>query len=130
MRLNSSVSSLTVETLLKTPTIPEIIRAMFLKSVGQMRTNEEVMWREVAARLTLDAFGVTPEATRVFDGMDAIKFNRYRDVVKSARRWFTKRQNADDVAEVFGCWNGDAELVLREVAALPPLQIPQFKKAA
>jgi len=58
--------------------VPIIIKRMF-RGANDPQTNEERMWRERAARMTLDALGFTNLA---------VKPLRHNDAVRYARRWF------------------------------------------
>lgn len=124
-----SSSAFAVETLLKSDPIPEAIKHSFRRTVGRMQSGEEVLWREVSARMTLDAFGITPECTRVFDGMSAYKFSCYRKVVMEARNWFLSRFEAADAEQVFERWGGDLEKVRALVRSLGAVCEPQNMRA-
>jgi hypothetical protein len=124
-----STSGLAVETLLKSDVIPEKIKHSFRRTVGCMQSGEEVVWREVSARMTLDAFGITPECTRVFDGMSAYKFTCYRKIVMEARTWFTSRFEAVDCEEVFVRWGGNLDTVRAFVRNLEAVTEPQNMRA-
>lgn len=125
---NHSSSALAVETLLKAKTLPDSVKLSFRRSIGNLHSTEEIMWREVAARMTLDAFGITPEATKIFDGMNEARFKSYQRTVQDARRWFRSKFEAADADEVFALWNGDIDPVRRAVLALAPMRAPAIMR--
>ncbi len=120
-----STSALAVETLLRSNMVPDTIKIVFRRTVGQMKTAEEMLWREVAARMTLDALGITPEAIKVFDGMSKQRYDAYARTVREARRWFLSRFESADADEVFSLWNGDVFPVRNEIAKLGPVVAPK-----
>ncbi len=58
--------------------VPTIIKGVF-SQVDDPNTPEEKLWRERAARMTLDALGYTHITTKPM---------RHNDTVRYARRWF------------------------------------------
>lgn len=58
--------------------IPPIVKRMFL-NIEEPKSNEERLWRERAARMTLDALGHTNLT---------VKPKRHNYAVRYARRWF------------------------------------------
>ena len=119
-----STTSFATETLLKQGSVPEEIKHVFRRTVGRMKSAEQVLWREVAARMTLDALGITPEVINVTDGMQRRKYVDYERVVNSARRWLTSNRDAQDADEVFFICDVDIAPVRRAIAALPKLVEP------
>lgn len=75
---------MSMRALLHNPRIPVRARNAFAQAIVST-SSEQVLWREAAARHTLDAFGVV--------GQDE------KDVVVSARKWFAECY--DDVHLLF-----------------------------
>lgn len=117
-----TVTSLATEIVARHETIPAHVKKPFLRSVGRAKTTEQMLWREVAARMVLDAFGITPETTVVYDGIDRYRFARYRTAVLSARAWF--RDSGADVEQVFEMAGVDLGPIIGAIDALPPLPVP------
>jgi hypothetical protein len=114
-----TMSSYAMETLQKHTDLPHSIRRAFLMPDSQMLTSEIMLWREVAARATLDAFGLTPEVVTITDSMRQDKLFAYCRVVTDARKWFDT-QDADDVFELAGF---DVKPVRAEIVKLPKLKL-------
>ena len=124
-----SITSLATETLAKQSGVPATVRKAFVRTVGHATSGEQMLWREVAARMTLDALGITPEVITVSDGMDMANYRRYAKVVMAARRWFGPRLSSFENSEmVFSLAGVDSAPVRRAILALPPLKVPQTKK--
>lgn len=120
---SGSSTSLATETLVKQTFLPEEVRRPFVRSVGYALSTEQMLWREVAARMTLDACGVTPETINVTDEMDKYRYARYRRAVLSARSWFmSSRTDSDMVFEMAGV---DIFPVRMAVSRLPALTAPK-----
>lgn len=122
-------TGLATEVLLKnTALIPEEVRKAFRLSLGTLTCAEEAMWRDVAARATLDAFGVIYEGAKVKAGMHFRDWLGYARIVTDARQWFTTMDAFDTMgvtaALVFQIANVDLKPVQRAVEALAPLQEP------
>lgn len=121
-------TNLATETLVRHDRLPDEARRAFRRTIGHAKSMEQMMWREVAARLTLDAFGITPEAVNIFDGMDKSSYKEYARAVVEARVWFRKRQDSELVFELAGVY--DFEIVRNAVMALPPLVEPKNMRIA
>ena len=117
-----TVTSLSTEIIARQDTLPEDIKRPFLRAVGRAKSTEQMLWREVAARMVLDAFGLTPETTTIYDGMDRFRYARYRRAVLAARAWF--RDSGEDVEQVFDMAGVELAPILGEISRLPPLPIP------
>ena len=87
-----------------------------------------MMWREVAARMTLDALGITPEVITIFEGMEKANYKRFEKTVMEARNWFARKQRDSEL--VFELAGVDAAPIKRVVAALPPLRAPKNLRLA
>lgn len=120
-----TVTSLTVEALVKNPTIPAVVRSAFSRTVGYAQSSEHMMWREVAARLTLDAFGIVPGLMGNPESMTQDAFTRCNRVVRAARRWFNTDPDSELVFDMAGV---EIEPVARLVRTLPPLACPVIVK--
>ncbi|MDR5729856.1 MAG: hypothetical protein RB191_20785 [Terriglobia bacterium] len=121
-----SITSLATETLAKQSGVPATVRMAFVRTVGHATSGEQMLWREVAARMTLDALGITPEVITVSDRMDMANYRRYAKVVCDARVWFGRKQRDSEL--VFELAGVDMAPVRRAILALPPLKVPQTKK--
>lgn len=75
---------MSVRRLIVIVTVPLIVKKVFHKA-EEPTTNEERLWRERAARMTLDALGHTNLT---------VKPKRHNETVRYARRWF--RQMFED----------------------------------
>lgn len=69
---------MSVRRLIAIVAVPIIVKKVFHKA-GEPLTSEERLWRERAARMTLDALGHTNLT---------VKPKRHNDAVRYARRWF------------------------------------------
>lgn len=69
---------MSIRRLIAIVTVPIIVKKVFYKA-KEPSTNEERLWRERAARLTLDALGHTNLT---------VKPKRHNEAVRYARRWF------------------------------------------
>jgi len=118
-----TVTSLSTEIIARQDDLPEAIKRAFTRTVGRAKSCEQMMWREVAARMVLDAYGLTPETVRVYDGMDRFRYARYRTAVLSARAWF--RDSGEDVEQVFDMAGVELAPVLGSIRMLPPLLVPK-----
>lgn len=123
-----SLTSLATETLLKQSTVPMEIKHAFRRTVGFMQSSEQMLWREVAARMTLDALGITPEAITVFEGMEKANYKRFERTVLDARAWFERKQRDSEL--VFELSGVDSRPVRRVIDALPALMAPENLRAA
>ncbi len=123
-----SITSLATETLIKQAGIPEEAKAAFRRTVGYAKSVEQIMWREVAARMTLDALGITPEVITIFEGMEKANYKRFEKTVTEARVWFARKQRDSEL--VFELAGVDAAPVKRVIAALPPLRAPKNLRLA
>lgn len=124
-----STTSLATEILLKQPMVPEAIKRVFRHAVGGALSSDEMLWREVASRMTLDALGYTPETINVKDGMEERRFDNYRRTVNAARRWFMSRYEQADSDAVFEFCGIDITPVRSHVASLAPVVVPATLKA-
>lgn len=71
-------------------TVPQVIKEVF-RRISSPRTPEEHLWRERAARMTLDALGYTNLT---------VKPDEHNETVRYARRWFKRLYvNHPDIAE-------------------------------
>lgn len=89
--------------------IPFEVRKAFGVS-GIDKTPERLLWRDVAARLTLDAYGIT--------GMSRKDKSEYRELllaIGEAQAWF--RNDYDEVKLVFALANVEMESVRSAVLA-------------
>lgn len=118
----TSQTSLATEAIIKRPDIPTEIRGCFRRSLGCATSGEDMLWREVAARLTLDALGILTSATAPYEGMDRSQFHRYKRDVEQARHWFLHQKI--DCVEVFAMGNVDLDPVVHVVKLLPPVRVP------
>ena len=89
------------------PEIPERIKRAFT-SGGVLQTPEQELWRERAARMTLDALGFTNLT---------VKKREHNEVVTYARRWF--RGFYDDPADDTPVDNVEATFDYAGVALVP-----------
>lgn len=121
-----SATSLATETLLKQTGISEDIKRAFRCTVGHAKSVEQMLWREVAARMTLDALGITPEVITIFEGMDRANYKRYERTVMEARIWFGRKPRDSEM--VFELAGVDDVPVRRAVLALPPLEAPKHMR--
>lgn len=80
-----------VDDVLQAESIPEAVKRAFWLADPPL-CNEQILWREVAARLILDAVGMTPS-------WEANDDMAHRRVVFEARQWL--RDESEDVREVF-----------------------------
>lgn len=112
------------------PEVPEEAKRPFRRTLGNISSNEEQMWREVAARMTLDALGFTPEVINVTDGMDKWRYSYYRGTVAKARTWFKSAKDREDRMTVFDLCGVELEPVQRCIASLPPITEPAFLRQA
>jgi len=117
-----TVTSLAVEIIARHESLPEDVKTPFLRSVGRAKSTEQMLWREVAARMVLDAFGITPETTTVYDGMEYYRYKRYEKTVNNARAWF--RNSGADVEQVFEMAVVDLGPILGALNELRPLTPP------
>lgn len=91
---------MSVNTLTETGIIPREIKKAFITAPPAV-SPEEMLWRNVAARMCLDAYGTTLVKTDFEHGQ----------VIRQARRWF-RSQYADDVFSMAGI---DFARVLKQV---------------
>jgi hypothetical protein len=123
-----SITSLATETLLKQASVPEGVKHTFRRTVGCMKSSEQMLWREVAARMTLDALGITPEVITIFEGMEKANYKRFEKTVLDARAWFERKQRDSEL--VFELAGVDSRPIRRVIELLPVLVPPRDLRMA
>ena len=118
-----SITSLATELVIMQDGIPDVIRRAFRRTVGHATCMEQMLWREVAARMTLDALGITPEVITVRPDMDKAVYTRYAKAVNEARDWFTRKQRDSEL--VFELAGVESAQVRPTIEALAPLAVPK-----
>lgn len=118
-----TVTSLATEVIARQDGLPDAVKIPFIRSIGRVKSAEQVMWREVAARMVLDAFGVTPETTSVYEGIDRYRYARYERTVNQARAWFER--HATDVETVFDMAGVDLYPIKGALNKLKPMVPPR-----
>lgn len=119
-------TGLSTETIARHLGVPGEVKRPFIRSIGHAKSMEQMLWREVAARMTLDALGITPDAVRIFDGMARSDYKVYARAVTEARVWFRKRKDPELVFEMAGV---DIGPVQEAVLKLAPLVEPRNLRA-
>lgn len=90
--------------------VPESARRAF-GIAARPNSAEESLWRDVAARMVLDACGYTN-----FSKADKGDYREHLKVMGEAHNWF--RNDASEVEEVFDMANVDHEPVMRAILTL------------
>lgn len=103
--------------LIMIPSVPFPIKKAF-RLADEPICGEERLWRERAARMTLDALGHTNLT---------VKPHRHNDAVRYARRWFRgffsyhpDAKYVDNVEATFECAGVDFEIIKKYVLQVDP----------